>query len=678
MLVALVAGAAASDLENLAALDATAGEEQAALAYVLDRLGPGAQSDATRTAYISFGQGEPHTLLAAGLDEPGYAVSEITPDGYLRLHRLAEPPPTYQFDSYWPGWPVRLARYGRDAIPGVMAAQSVHFNSDRGYSNGPHSLENLYVDIGASSAEDAAAAGVSLLDRVTFGAGPVRLGDDELSAPWISSHAGAALLLHLADLLRRNPPKSRVTLAFTSQQHYHNAGLLRVLRAHRADRLVIVRPGGDNGLAVSGAAGWSSDLTGEIRQWGQEHGLHINSGGAPKISFGPFAPEDAWKNAGSSAILTLGPRNSGSPAESFSWKTLDEAGRLLAWLAGLPDGAAFTLSREIDPPRTAPAIHHEPLPALLDDLIRIPGVSGAEAAVRDAVRERLPKPFAAAARIDAKGNLIVRLGGAGPPRALFLAHLDEIGFRVTNADNSGGATVESRGGLSEELFAFHPLTLWREGRAYPALMGRFGQIHAGGGPRTGDLVTPAKNVLRLLNDRISGRSLDDRAGCAVLLSALARLKLSKQDNPVWFVFTVEEETGLWGAEALALASSPRRVYAVDSLVTSDSPLEPTRLGNLKLGEGAALRTIDNSGLTPRSEVERVLALARSKGIPARAGVTAGGNDGSKFAQAGAVNIPLAFPLRYSHTAAETADLRDLRALIDLVTALAQDELTARD
>jgi putative aminopeptidase FrvX len=209
-------------------------------------------------------------------------------------------------------------------------------------------------------------------------------------------------------------------------------------------------------------------------------------------------------------------------------------------------------------------------------------------------------------------------------------------------------------------------------------MGRFGQIHAGGGPRTGDLVTPAKNVLRLLNDRISGRSLDDRAGCAVLLSALARLKLSKQDNPVWFVFTVEEETGLWGAEALALASSPRRVYAVDSLVTSDSPLEPTRLGNLKLGEGAALRTIDNSGLTPRSEVERVLALARSKGIPARAGVTAGGNDGSKFAQAGAVNIPLAFPLRYSHTAAETADLRDLRALIDLVTALAQDELTARD
>ncbi|MEZ5394423.1 MAG: hypothetical protein R2724_16545 [Bryobacterales bacterium] len=37
--------------------------------------------------------------MTAGLDEPGYAVSEITDDGYLRLHRMAEPPPSYQFGS---------------------------------------------------------------------------------------------------------------------------------------------------------------------------------------------------------------------------------------------------------------------------------------------------------------------------------------------------------------------------------------------------------------------------------------------------------------------------------------------------------------------------------------------------------------------------------------------------
>jgi putative aminopeptidase FrvX len=190
-------------------------------------------------------------------------------------------------------------------------------------------------------------------------------------------------------------------------------------------------------------------------------------------------------------------------------------------------------------------------------------------------------------------------------------------------------------------------------------------------------VTPAKALTRLLGDRVAGRSLDDRAGCAVLLTALARLPAGKARNPVWFVFTVEEEIGLYGAEAVAARTEPRRVYAVDSLVTSDSPLEPKRVGYVKLGQGAALRAVDSSGLSPRSEVERVLALAREKGIPARASVTAGGNDGSKFARAGAVNVPLAFPLRYSHTAAETADLRDLRALADLVTELAEQELAGR-
>ena len=669
--------APASDLENLARLDATAGEEQAALAYVLERLGPRAQSDGTRSAFVSFGEGEPHTLLVAGLDEPGYAVSEITAEGYLRLHRLAEPPPSYQFDSYWPGWPVRVSRHGRDPLPGVMAAPSVHFNSDRGYSNGSRSLDGIYVDIGAASTGEVAAAGVAVLDRVTFAAGPVRLGESEVSAPWLSSHAGAALLLRLADLLQEGAPKGRVTLAFTSQQHYHNAGLLRMLRIHEADRLVVIRPGGDNGLAVSGAAGWSSDLTGEIRQWAQDHGLRVDSGGAPKISFGPFAPEDAWKNAGLSAILTLGPRHSGSPAESFAWQDLAAAGRLLGWLAGLPDGLDFELERAPAESRKGGAEKGDAFVELLEELIGVAGVSGGELAVREAVRARLPGEHAAVAELDERGNLVVRVGGEGPPRALFLAHLDEIGFRVTNADGAGGATVESKGGLSDELFAFHPLTLWRDGREHAALMGRFGQIRAGIEPQIGDMVTPPKGLIRLLNERVSGRSLDDRAGCAALLSALARLKPRKGTNPVWFVFTVEEEIGLFGAEAIARRTSPLRVYAVDSLVTSDSPVEPTRLGNLKLGEGAALRAIDSSGISPRSEVERVLAIARAKGIPARAGVTAGGNDGSKFAQAGAVNVPLAFPLRYSHTAAETADLRDLRALADLVTALAEAELEGK-
>jgi putative aminopeptidase FrvX len=58
----------------------------------------------------------------------------------------------------------------------------------------------------------------------------------------------------------------------------------------------------------------------------------------------------------------------------------------------------------------------------------------------------------------------------------------------------------------------------------------------------------------------------------------------------------------------------------------------------------------------------------------QAGVTAGGNDGSRFVEFGAVNIPLSWPLRYAHTAAEVADMNDIEALRRIVSVLLEQEL----
>ena len=52
-------------------------------------------------------------------------------------------------------------------------------------------------------------------------------------------------------------------------------------------------------------------------------------------------------------------------------------------------------------------------------------------------------------------------------------------------------------------------------------------------------------------------------------------------------------------------------------------------------------------------------------------MTGGGNDGARFVTEGAVDIPLGWPLRYSHSAAETVDLRDVASLADLVSLLAR-------
>jgi putative aminopeptidase FrvX len=150
--------------------------------------------------------------------------------------------------------------------------------------------------------------------------------------------------------------------------------------------------------------------------------------------------------------------------------------------------------------------------------------------------------------------------------------------------------------------------------------------------------------------------------------------LLDRGEPVWIMFSVEEELGMLGSASTAQRIRPQRVYPVDSFVTSDSPLEDRRRAYARLGDGFVLRAVDGSGATPRPWVERVVALARKHQIPVQAGVTAGGNDGSRFVEFGAVNIPLSWPLRYAHTAAEVADMNDIEALRRIVSVLLEQEL----
>ena len=85
---------------------------------------------------------------------------------------------------------------------------------------------------------------------------------------------------------------------------------------------------------------------------------------------------------------------------------------------------------------------------------------------------------------------------------------------------------------------------------------------------------------------------------------------------------------------------------------------------------AALRSLDNSSVTPPDEVARALRLAHSAHVPVQFGTTNGGNDGSVFVPWGTVDVAVGWPLRYSHSPAEVVDLRDIDALGRMVATLA--------
>ncbi len=213
----------------------------------------------------------------------------------------------------------------------------------------------------------------------------------------------------------------------------------------------------------------------------------------------------------------------------------------------------------------------------------------------------------------------------------------------------------------------------REPRAVTAWFGLDSAELVARGVTIGSPLTSYKCSARLGAMRLTARSIDDRAGDTALLLALDEIVPAALDHKVIFMWSVREEGGLQGAKAAAavFGSSVHRVHAVDTFVSSDSPLESSRFADAPIGQGAAVRALDNSSVTPPDEIERVVRLARASGIPLQVGATNGGNDGSEFARHGALDVALAWPLRYSHSPAETMDLRDLRSLERIVAALAK-------
>lgn len=114
----------------------------------------------------------------------------------------------------------------------------------------------------------------------------------------------------------------------------------------------------------------------------------------------------------------------------------------------------------------------------------------------------------------------------------------------------------------------------------------------------------------------------------------------------------------------------RRVYSIDTFVSSDTPLESPHFAFTPLGAGPVLRAIESASMSTPTELARNRRIAETAGITVQIGLTQGGTDGSTFTAFGAPNAGISWPGRYSHSPAEIADLRDVAGLIELIKALA--------
>ncbi|HTB94153.1 MAG TPA: M20/M25/M40 family metallo-hydrolase [Candidatus Sulfotelmatobacter sp.] len=675
------------------------------------------KTDNLGNVWVSVGSGEPHRLIATGMDQPGYIVSAITSDGFLRVQRLPQAAPNGVFDALNFAQPVWVLTRTGKKVSGVFAGLSVHLQPAR--VNGPKMThpDEMYVDLGAKSPEEVRAAGVDVLDPIVPQTNWMAIGKDGVAGLGALNHVDIGVLTALIGGMKTSKVKGTTTIAFVAQQYNGGRGLNRILTEIQPNEMIYVgrarpeqpangkvvpespKPGAGTvlGLPSTATEAGQSFLT-ELQGIAEKE--HIKSvsvtAAAPRITSYTKGAEIPGRFVGL-GVPTIWPV---TPAESASRQDVEQMQRLLeAYLDVQPpigegNGGFFGATRQ----------------GVLRELVEAYGVSRHEEAVRKVVLNRLDARLRSKVTLDGGGNLVLHLGDgkkdAKTPRIAIVAHMDEIGYEVKKIEDDGRLQVDSLGGGYAQYFLGHVVLIhkkdgsrtggvlelpngWEKaGFEWPLSMRSIDEpahVYVGTqskketeelGIEIGDFITIPKEYRELLGTRANARSFDDRVGCAALITAANAIGPDLPGRDVTFVWSTREEVGLEGAGAFADQAakegrSPDFVFAIDTFVSSDSPLESKRFADATIGNGFVVRAVDNSNTVPREYVDRVVAMAREHSIPVQYGVTGGGNDGAVFVRYGSVDVAMGWPLRYAHSPGEVIDTKDVDALGKIVEAIAR-------
>jgi putative aminopeptidase FrvX len=658
-------GRIATALAAWIALDATPGRESQIAERLTRELGRGWTSDARGNLIKRVGTGTPRRVVACALDVPGFVVSQITDQGYLRLHRSGGQPAHQLWDQFHEAQRIAvLTRSSR--IPGVVAVANGHFARQHRGDTTVVNVDQLWVDVGASSRAEVDALGITLLDPVVADR-PAWTYQGFAAGPAAGARASCAAI---ATAAQGTPSSGETIFVISNQRSFGWVGLAAVLaRLGRIDAVTFVDAGRANAMDVVVPRSRAPNAVQRTLPTDSARVL------APRVRFaGSFV--ESIHETDARALLD-------AVARASATSTND------AWPAPSLDTARVLAAR-----RDAYDAIEKQFFALAD----LPGVPGHEWRVRESIRAALPAWARNAATVDTAGNLIV---SAGPDRdsVLFMAHMDEVAFEVERILPDGQITLGRRGGVVIHAWEGQPAYVHFEpdasGRAAESLRGVFvprdsarvkaptnlnawfgldsAQLVARG-VRPGLGVTAYKRGARLAGTRVTARSSDDRTGSTALLLAAQTIDPSKLSRKVILVWSVREEGGLNGARAFGAShgASLQRVYAVDTFVSSDTPLESPHFAFAPLGAGAVLRGLDDGAIASVSERERITRLARTNNIPVQIGTTHGSTDGTAITLYGASFAGLSWPGRYSHSPGEVLDLKDVDALKRLIVALAME------
>ena len=324
------------------------------------------------------------------------------------------------------------------------------------------------------------------------------------------------------------------------------------------------------------------------------------------------------------------------------------------------------------------------------------GVSGDEFRISKIAAE-LMAPYCDRVEIDDFGNVLGYrdCGIPGAKTVMMDAHIDQIGFLITEVTDEGFLRFTTVGGVDQRMLLGSELTvLTKKGpilgivAAIPPHLQKAGDNkksvpipemvvdigmtgeQAKKVVRVGDYMAFANDALELQGDALCGKAFDDRACLVCLLHAMELLQGKPLAVNVVVSASTKEETGFQGGISAGFKVQPDYAIAVDvtHARTGDAPQVI-----VKLGDGPNVDMGSNSN--PKF-AKRVIEVARAKQIPHIVTSCPAGSGTNawpiQMQGQGVTTLVVSLPLKYMHSPVEMLRMSDVKNVGKLLAAFIEN------
>ena len=334
---------------------------------------------------------------------------------------------------------------------------------------------------------------------------------------------------------------------------------------------------------------------------------------------------------------------------------------------------------------------------LLKKLCMANGVSGNEGEVAKIILDEL-KEFSP--ECDNMGNIVVRIKNEGAKKLMLSAHMDEVGFMVTDIQEGGEISFGTVGGidplvlLSKKVISengikgailskpVHLLSA-EEAKHRTEIKDMYIDIGTSSKEESEKLVTIGDyfaflgDFVEFGENKIKAKALDDRLGCAIMIKAIKKLanENKKSEYDLYFCFTTREEVSYSGALITAEKIKPDYALVIESTAVADIAGVAKNKRVAIQGNGGAISFADRGTIYDKEFTDTLISVCKKNNIKYQIKqYVSGGNDASHIQKSGfGVKVAsLSAPSRYIHSQADVCDIRDINSMMDSVYALITD------